>query len=269
MAAIIRKLFQRKKSPPLVCSLALDANGDPIAEDPNHKHTAACFVDFEPLAVVELFQSQSCAACAPAIPDIHKDIASEANLVLLTFPVTLFDHLGWKDTLATSASDSRQRAYLRKWQRTSIFTPQLVVNGIADGSGAKGVSEIANIVQRARGTQRDMDWHIYVDANDTHVRIDSNKPVGNPEAQELPYDVSVVVYKKGDEVVKVGKGPNKGKKLNHRNIVTNVIKIGEWRGGDIEVQLPTARSAMRQDVEAVVIVQQGGAGGPIVAANKI
>ncbi len=111
MASILRKLFTRKKQPPLVCAVSLDMD-----HDPDHMHTAACFIDFAPLAVVELFQSQGCQSCPPAIPAILEGTAANPNVVLLTYNVTLFDHLGWKDTLANSQWDARQ--YVHPYTQT-------------------------------------------------------------------------------------------------------------------------------------------------------
>ena len=71
MSGILRKLFRRKKQAPLVCSLDLDMDNDP-----HHQHTAACFIDFEPLAVVELFQSQGCQHSPAAVPGIGPTTAS-------------------------------------------------------------------------------------------------------------------------------------------------------------------------------------------------
>ncbi|KAI1372258.1 thioredoxin-like protein [Hypoxylon crocopeplum] len=256
MATVLRKLFRRKKQPPLVCSVKLNMD-----DDHHHQHTAACFMDFEPLAIVELFQSQGCQACPPAIPGILEG-ANNPNLQLLSFNVTLFDHLGWKDTLAAPQWDSRQRAYLRRWARNSLFTPMVVANGVADGSGAGGKEAVGEIISRARNTAKSMDWHIYVDANDTDVRIDSDKD------QIESHDILVVVFDAKSEKIKVAKGPNKGKKMEHRNVVKDIMKIGEWVGGTIVVPLPMARSAMQPELGAVVIVQapQGGA---IVGAAKL
>ena len=262
MASFLRNLFRRKKQPPLVCSVAVDDSGHPIGEDPNHQHTSACFIDFEPLAVVELFQSQGCQSCPPAIPGIQ-DATSHPNLILLTYDVTLFDHLGWKDTFGSPSWDQRQRAYVKQWKRNNLFTPQIIVNGVSDGSGAGGKDEIQGIIGSARALQQSMDWHIYVDANDTDVRIDSDRYEADT------HDILVVIYNSSDEVVKIKKGPNKGKKVNHRNIVTNVIKIGEWHGGDLTMPLPTPKSEMKPGQDAVVLVQQGGSGGPIIAVAKI
>ena len=272
MAAIVArlpKIFRRKKASPLQCSVALDSSGQPIAHDPNHKHTSACFIEFEPLAVVELFQSQGCKACPPALPGIQ-EASMGPNLLLLTYNVTIFDHTGWKDTFASAAWDQRQRAYAKKWQRSNLFTPQVVVNGSADGNGAGGKTSILDLIQRARFIQGAMDWHIYLDVNDTEFRIDPDKPLPMlmTEHNTETYDILVVVFRDGAETVKVRKSPNKGKKINHMNVVKNVMKIGEWQGGNMTLMLPAPKSAMKLGEGAVVLIQ-GGAGGSIVAAVKV
>ncbi|EFX01387.1 hypothetical protein CMQ_6329 [Grosmannia clavigera kw1407] len=298
MASIFRRLFRRKKQPPLVCALALDDNGSPLMDSPDHVHTNACFIDFEPPALLELFQSQGCASCPPAVPSIQA-AANSPNRLLLTYNVTAFDGGDWKDTLARSTWDQRQRAYLRRWQRKSLFTPQVVVNGVADTSGANGAADMDEVVQRAReAVHTAMPFHILLDANDTEIHIDSDAPVpitgythvgfdglgglvgheghqGMAQAPPQPpppsvmtHDIMVAVYQTDDQTVKIGKGVNKGKKLLHRNVVTSLTKIGEWSGGNVTVSLPSARSAMPGGVEAVAFVQ-AGAGGPIVAVAKI
>lgn len=47
------------------------------------------------------------------------------NLLLLTYNVTYFDHNGWTDTFGNRLWDNRQKAYVKKWGRNSIFTPQV------------------------------------------------------------------------------------------------------------------------------------------------
>lgn len=266
MASLFRKIFPRKKKAPLVCAVALDDNGNIVGEDPNHQHTAACFLSFEPLAVAELFQSQGCTSCPQALPGIHSTTTNLPNMVLLTMPVTLFDHLGWKDTLASSSWDARQRGYVRKWQRNSIFTPHMVINGVADGSGAEGKEQIEDILARGREEAKRYieGWNIYMDASDTHIRIDTDKQ----DAGQV-FDVVLLTYKPGDQTVKVAGGPNKGKKLVHRNLVQNIVKIGEWTGGNAEIQLPTPTSALPSGVSGVVVLQQPGLGGAIIQATKI
>jgi hypothetical protein len=249
-AAFIKKFFGRKKNVPLACSMSLD--------DPGHVHTAACFVDIQPLSLVELFQSQGCSSCPPAIPKIHQHVA-DPNLVFLTYNVTYFNHLGWTDTVANPKWDARQKAYVKKWNRNNIFTPQVVVDGVADGTGVGHSGEFQEIVGKAREYRKTLDWHVSLDTNGTELRIDSDR------AESEPYDINVIVYDPSSEKIKVGKGPNKGQKIVHQNVVKDIIKVGEWQGGNIQVPLPNTDFG---GFKAVAVVQ-AGPGGPIIAVQHI
>ena len=260
MAALFKRLFKRKKQPPLVCAVMLDDSGNVVGEDPNHVHTDACFTPFEPLAVAELFQSQSCASCPPALSGIHAGTA-DANVVLLSYNVTLFDHTGWKDTFSSVSWDQRQKDYARRWQRNTLATPQLVVNGVVDGNGPDKES-IQGLIAKAREIGGAQPFSLYMDGNDAEVRIDTTLQ------QSHPHNVLLVVYEANDQTVKVGKGTNKGKKMNHRNVVRRVTKIGEWTGGNLTIPLPEPRSALSSDSGAVAMLQEG-TGGPIIAATKL
>jgi hypothetical protein len=47
--------------------------------------------------VVELFTSQGCSDC-PAADRLLTDLAKRRDVVALSFPITYWDMLGWKDT---------------------------------------------------------------------------------------------------------------------------------------------------------------------------
>ena len=49
--------------------------------------------------VLELFTSQGCSSCPPADIAIAK-VADRPGVIALSFNVTYWDHLGWKDTFA-------------------------------------------------------------------------------------------------------------------------------------------------------------------------
>ncbi|KAJ9653273.1 hypothetical protein H2198_007517 [Neophaeococcomyces mojaviensis] len=252
MAAIfksITKIFNRRKNRQLTCTMHLS--------DPNHVHTDACFVEIMPLSIVELFQSQGCKSCPPALPTIHKAVEG-SNLLLLTYDVTYWDNSDWKDTFGRSAWDQRQRQYVTRWGRTGIFTPHIIVDGVADGVGARQ-GELSEIVARARDMGNNMAWSISVDRYGDELLIKSDR------AEAETHDVVVVSYDPRPQIVKVGKGTNKGKKMPYRNLVTEMQKIGEWKGGEIHVQLPEYG---QDGLERVVLVQ-GQNGAPIISALKV
>ena len=84
--------------------------------------------------VVELFQSQGCSSCPPAIANVNA-LADRADLLPLMFAVTYWDQLGWKDTFARPEFTARQVAYGRRFG-DGAYTPEVVINGRADLVGA-------------------------------------------------------------------------------------------------------------------------------------
>jgi hypothetical protein len=64
--------------------------------------------------VLELFQSQGCSSCPPANANLNA-IADRPDVLALSFGVTYWDQLGWKDSFAKPAFTERQKAYARAW----------------------------------------------------------------------------------------------------------------------------------------------------------
>lgn len=60
--------------------------------------------------VVELFQSQGCSSCPPANAYLNA-IADRPDILALSFAVTYWDQLGWKDTFGSPRFTDRQRDY--------------------------------------------------------------------------------------------------------------------------------------------------------------
>ena len=60
--------------------------------------------------VVELFTSQGCSSCPPANQNLA-DLADRSDVLALSFGVTYWDDLGWKDTFASPQFTARQWDY--------------------------------------------------------------------------------------------------------------------------------------------------------------
>ena len=86
-------------------------------------------------AVVELFQSQGCSSCPPANANVNA-LSERADVLALSFAVTYWDRLGWKDTFAKPQFTERQWQYARAMRQADVYTPQVVVNGRISGVGA-------------------------------------------------------------------------------------------------------------------------------------
>ena len=84
--------------------------------------------------VVELFTSQGCSSCPPANANLAT-ISDRPGVLALSFSVTYWDQLGWKDTFAQPAFTARQVNYEPRLDHDGPFTPQIVVDGRADTIG--------------------------------------------------------------------------------------------------------------------------------------
>ena len=100
------------------------------------------------LAVIELFTSQGCSSC-PAADRLLQELAKRPGVIAMTFPVTYWDYLGWKDTLARPENSHRQRDYAATRGDGEVYTPQAVVNGVKGcvGSNLAAIKSALNTTQ--------------------------------------------------------------------------------------------------------------------------
>ena len=100
--------------------------------------------------VIELFQSQGCSSCPPANANLFAWAARDDALAL-NFAVDYWDSLGWKDTFAKPAFTARQWAYAGALGHGEVYTPQAIVNGSADITGADAAELQALAKREDRG----------------------------------------------------------------------------------------------------------------------
>src|SRR3954465_15071375 len=98
--------------------------------------------------VLELFTSQGCSSCPPADNAVAK-AADRPDVIALSFNVTYWDHLGWKDTFARPEFTDRQVAYNKALGQGAPYTPEVVAGGRvgAVGNTPRGVDDL---IARAR-----------------------------------------------------------------------------------------------------------------------
>ena len=238
------------------------------------------------LAVVELFQSQGCNSCPPAnsnlinlsCPSLNQPILSlptdpDTEFLLLTYHVTYWDYLGWRDTFAKSQFDVRQREYVRAMGLRSAFTPQVIVNGRSSGVGSSSKDLERVLVQGQAGEKNSLSVEVTVvkDENldgvgERIVSVDASR-VGQTLKTRL--DVLLVRYSPEKQNVKIRSGENRGETLPHLNIVKSVTKIGEAVAGHEGVVVLSDPSQALQDGSAGVILVQDGPGGRVLGAARI
>ena len=203
-------------------------------------------------SVIELYQSQGCSSCPPANALLNR-LSGRPDLLPLSFAVTYWDQLGWKDTFATPEYTQRQWDYAAAQDRGGVATPQFVVNGRAILSGGSQSELVAALRETDRGRSGPV-----VSANGRRVTIGAGDTA-------RPATVWLVRYDPRERLVAVGRGENGGRKLPHRNIVTALRAVAKWSGKPISFDQPLYRDPGQR---SAVLVQQGR-GGPIVAAARL
>lgn len=181
------------------------------------------------LSVVELFTSQGCSSCPPA-DALMLELTQHPTTLPITYPVEIWDYLGWKDTLAKSAFTRRQKAYAAMVAGKRVYTPQAIVNGRGHCVGSDGLA-----ISRLK---------LAVPVNAAKLRL-------NRDGQNWTYLVRlsqpssearlVLVPLQSRHSVQIGRGENSGRQITYANVARALVDLGpitgmETRGTIVESQ---------------------------------
>ena len=201
--------------------------------------------------VIELFQSQGCSSCPPANANLNA-IAGRPDVLALSFGVTYWDQLGWKDTFATKAYTDRQRAYARALD-VQLGTPEMVVEGRESLIGADP-REVDAALRRARP------------ASETRIASAAGRiEIAAGRAPKRAADVWLVRFDPRVQQVSIRRGENGGKTLPHRDIVRQLTRLGGWNGATVSFAAPPASDPAYR----TAVLVQAPNGGPILAAARL
>lgn len=208
--------------------------------------------------VVELFTSQGCSSCPPADALLAK-LADRKDLIALSLPVTYWDMLGWKDTLASEENTRRQKAYAQAMNRGGIYTPQIVVDGVSDVIGSREAQVEAAVAARG-ADMREVPVTLSATPEALHISVGAG-------AERNGTDATVWLFRiLGHASVHVGAGENQGRNLTYRNVVRDIRAIGLWKGQPLSLDIPRNDAAGTAHNAVAVVVQVGGYGRIIGAA---
>jgi hypothetical protein len=200
--------------------------------------------------VVELYQSQGCSSCPPANAALNS-VADQPGIIALSFAVTYWDRLGWKDIFADKAYTQRQYDYAHALGNANVATPQVIINGKTVITGIKP-GELAASIAASRPV-----------SNGPSIKLaEAVVTIGKGSG---PADVWLVRYDPRTHSVAIRSGENGGRTLPHKNVVRSLVKLGEWNGTAAAFKLPAAPPSQ---FKAVILVQRPGAGA-IIAAKKV
>ena len=198
-------------------------------------------------AVVELFTSQGCSSCPPANANLIA-LSDRPDVLALSFDVTYWDDLGWKDTFDSPAYTERQRAYETPLGENGPFTPQIVVDGKSDTVGNERSQIEALIAQSNRADAPKIAL--------TADRVSVDAGAGSGDVWLVRYDPRVVQ-------VPISRGENSGTTQPQKNVVHALTDLGPWQGSAKAYAITPEPAGLK----TAVLVQRGR-GGPILAAAR-
>ena len=180
----------------------------------------------QPLRVVELFTSQGCSSCPPANEFVGQ-VADLEDTLVLSYGVTYWDYLGWKDTFAAPEFTQRQKIYARAFGSADVYTPQIVLNGAAHSSRYSG-QDVKSMTLPPIHSK----FSLNNDDGILNAKTDTDKP----------HDVMAVLveYVSGPQSVPVTAGENHGRVLTLTNVVTGVKLLGRWSGNTLDTKTKPA-----------------------------
>jgi hypothetical protein len=225
-------------------------------------------LDGDGFAVVELFTSEGCSSCPPADELIARTQREDKDLpvYILAFHVDYWDRQGWKDVFSNAAFTDRQRVYAQWFRLSSVYTPEVVVNGRKEfvGSDAaslrgairEGLQQTGGVTLALSGLRLNggrLDWQYKLAG------------IGSAGAREHLSLVAAVV--EGNAVTKVKGGENSGRTLSHVQIVRTIRSqlLDGKNAGSGFLDWPAGMNAGEGEVIAFLQDQEDGR---IIAATR-
>ena len=203
--------------------------------------------------VIELYTSQGCSSCPPADKILH-DLAQRDDVIALSLHVDYWDYIGWTDVFGRAENTARQQAYARAAAATTVYTPQMIIDGVDHVIGSRPM-QVMDLVQKHRAEQNPVTVDLVRSGDDLQISAVSTYP-GD-------YMVEMIRYIP-EATVDVGRGENAGMSLTYTNIVSSLEQIATWDGVNaLNLSVPAAGS------EPVVILVQMIGHGPIVGVARL
>ncbi|MBR0664673.1 DUF1223 domain-containing protein [Roseomonas hellenica] len=204
--------------------------------------------------VVELFTSQSCSSCPPADAVLTEFVRDRPDLLPLSFHVTYWDRLGWRDRFSLQSAAERQRRYGSTLVETAfgpgqVYTPQIVVQGRRDAVGSDRGAVLSAIAA--------------VSSNRVQVPVALAEQGGAASFLVGTGAGSGTIWLIGFDryhVTEVRAGENGGRTLGYSNVVRGIASAGTWEGRVVRATAP------KPDGERMALLLQGADGGILGAA---
>jgi hypothetical protein len=177
-------------------------------------------------AVVELFTSEGCSSCPPADEAVGRLNGWKNNVYVLSFHVDYWNYLGWKDIFSDPSYSKRQQDYGSVFHLSSIYTPQIIINGKAQFAGSDE-SRLRKEIEESLKQTSQTEIQIKMQRQDKNkIAVFCNTAI-NPN---LRLNLALV---QNAATNFIQRGENRGKSLTHHYIVRDFKVFSSRKDSDM------------------------------------
>lgn len=215
-------------------------------------------------ALVELFTSEGCSSCPPADELISRVQAKigDQPIYILAFHVDYWNRLGWRDPYSKAEYSERQNKYAKWLNLSSVFTPQLIVNGKTEFIGSEEL-KLRNAIQSNLNKVNPVHLNLYSSVDPTR-EINFKYEIAG--LSSINYQIIVALVEK-NSTSHIKQGENEGKTLNHVQIVRELKIIDLISSFSGQSSIPESQNFNSGKMEIIGFIQNSKTG-EILAASK-
>jgi len=219
--------------------------------------------------LVELFTSEGCSSCPPAdrfLQKLDQQTVAGAEVIVLSEHVDYWNHIGWKDPYSAHFYSERQRSYAKRFNLDSVYTPQMVVDGVTQFVGSD-IAAADKALAKAIAIPKLPVRISFVSSSPEIVgaHIEAGKLDRSFGVQEAELYIAIALNRTESQV---SSGENAGHKLEHVGVVRELRRIGVLKlaqGFSQDVQLE--RRVVPGDARLIAFVQERQQGRVLGAAQ--
>lgn len=182
-----------------------------------------------PTVLVELFTSQGCSSCPPAdsiLSKLEAQPVAGVQIITLSEHVTYWNYLGWNDPYSQEIFSRRQQQYASIFQTSSVYTPQMIVDGkkqLVGSDYSKAILTIKSAASTAKSEIELMPVRSETEISLTGTIQLKKSSITNPVA------IYVALVEDNQSIV-VNSGENEGRTLSNSSVARNLIVLDKLKG---------------------------------------
>jgi hypothetical protein len=215
----------------------------------------------KPPVLVELYTSEGCLNCPLADRNLTfletEQPFAEADLITLALHVDYWDSRGWNDEFSSPVFSRRQDIYGQIFKVSSVYTPQMIVDGRMQFAGTDLAKVQKAIIESAKIEKGKIELEANRDARGD-IRLQT-------KISDLPkHEISTVFLAVAED--NLASSRNRGENSNAKPVFTSVVRelkslgflTAEQKNLEIETVLQFQMNWKAENLKLVVFVQENG-----------